>query len=371
MAGDWFAVHAVLRRDSLAGRGLLSPRGAARLDAGCRSSAVHHHVCGLHDADCRRDRVALPWTDLVQAGHQCSSGNHNLPRHRGADSPRSRCVLDRRISVWTPRPYATTLSNSSVEMLHRVSFKPPISGMRSPLSAWTIVDMDLAYTCPAPSPSMETHVADNDPHGWVHHVILLLDVAARQIDHRDESAKCALIRAKSLLRKQVEPGLAATVPYQRGRLLSWQSRKVSQYIDEHISETLCVADLAALLKWSEAHFSRSFKQAFGESPYAFVIRRRVERAAQYMIETDLPLKDIALRCGFVDQPHLCRIFRQSMGHTPAAWRRARLMQTVGATDRFMTSTPSRFYSAPGGSPGRLRFTLPLLRDTASILPGDN
>jgi AraC family transcriptional regulator len=217
----------------------------------------------------------------------------------------------------------------SDEMLHRVSFKPPISGMRSPLGAWTIVDMDLAYTCPASSPSMETHVTDNDPRGWLHHVILLLDVAVRQIDHLDDSAKCALIRAKSLLRKQVEPDLAATAPYQRGRLLSWQSRKVSQYIDEHISETLSVADLAALLKWSEAHFSRSFKQAFGESPYAFVIRRRVERATQYMMETDLPLKDIALRCGFVDQPHLCRIFRQSMGRTPAAWRRACLTQTLG------------------------------------------
>jgi AraC family transcriptional regulator len=230
-------------------------------------------------------------------------------------------------------------------MLHGVSFKPPISGVRSPLSAWTMVHMNFAYPFPAPAPSMEAHVTDNGPYGWVHHVILLLDVAVRQIDQLDESAKCALIRAKSLLRKQVEPALAEEASYQRGRLLSWQSRKVSQYIDEHISETLSVAALAALLKWSEAHFSRSFKQAFGESPYAFVIRRRVERATQYMIETDLPLKDIALRCGFVDQPHLCRIFRQSMGHTPAAWRRAYLMRTFGTTDRSMTLTQSRFFSA--------------------------
>jgi AraC family transcriptional regulator len=244
-------------------------------------------------------------------------------------------------------------------MLHRVSFKPPIRGVFTWLNACTMADMNLADSCPEHSPSTEALVADNDAHRWVHHVILLLDVAVRQIDHRDGSAKCALISAKSLLRKQVEPSLTEAAPYQSGRLLSWQARKVRHYIDEHISETLSVADLATLLKWSEAHFSRSFKQAFGESPYAFVIRRRVERATQYMMETDLPLKDIALRCGFVDQPHLCRIFRQSMGHTPAAWRRACLTQTLGTTDRSMTLTQSHFFSAsaprqassiPAGSP---------------------
>jgi AraC family transcriptional regulator len=215
-----------------------------------------------------------------------------------------------------------------------------------------MTDMNLAYTCPEHSPSTEALVADNDPYRWVHHVIVLLDVAARQLNNLDESAKCTLIRARSLLRQQVEPGLTEAAPDQRSRLLSWQARKVRHYIDEHISETFSVADLAALVNWSEAHFSRSFKQAFGESPYAFVIRRRVERAAQYMIETDLPLKDIALRCGFVDQPHLCRIFRQSTGRTPAAWRRACLMQTLGATDRSMTSTQSHFYSASAPSQAR-------------------
>jgi AraC family transcriptional regulator len=177
---------------------------------------------------------------------------------------------------------------------------------------------------------LEAHVTDpvgvskmseEDLHRWVHHVILLLDTAVRQIDNREESAKHALLRATSLLRKQVAPDLPEAATYQRGRLLAWQARKVRHHIDEHISDTLSVSDLAALLELSEAHFSRSFKRAFGEPPYAFMIRRRLERAIQYMLETDLPLSDIALRCGFVDQPHLCKTFRRSMGHTPAAWRR--------------------------------------------------
>jgi AraC family transcriptional regulator len=84
-----------------------------------------------------------------------------------------------------------------------------------------------------------------------------------------------------------------------------------------------VADLCALAQRSEAHFSRSFRRTFGHSPHAFVVRRRVELAGQYMLQTEAPLSDIALRCGFVDQAHLCKLFRKVTGETPAAWRRAR------------------------------------------------
>ena len=105
-------------------------------------------------------------------------------------------------------------------------------------------------------------------------------------------------------------------------MLAWQARKVRDYIDSHLKGPVLVADLCALVQRSEAHFSRSFKRTFGESPHAFLVRRRVELAAQYMLTTDASLSDIALRRGFTDQAHLCKHFRQSTGQTPAAWRRA-------------------------------------------------
>jgi AraC-like DNA-binding protein len=104
-------------------------------------------------------------------------------------------------------------------------------------------------------------------------------------------------------------------------LLAWQERKVRDYIDSHITEPVLVADLCALVQRSEAHFSRSFRRTFGQSPHSFVVRRRVELAARYMLQTDASLSDIALRSGFTDQAHLCRHFRQAAGQTPAAWRR--------------------------------------------------
>lgn len=184
--------------------------------------------------------------------------------------------------------------------------------------------MNFSYTYPAQvtEPAGVSNMSEEDPRTWVHQVILLLDSAVHQIDTRAESARCALTRARLLLRQKVGPDSRQVDADQGARFLAWQARKVSCYIDEHISDTLSVADLAALLELSKAHFSRAFKRAFGEPPYAFVIRRRLERAIQYMLETDLPLRDIALLCGFVDQAHLCKNFRQSMGHTPAAWRRS-------------------------------------------------
>jgi len=156
---------------------------------------------------------------------------------------------------------------------------------------------------------------------WMHRVISLLEAAVGQLHNQAHAAQDTLLEATTLLREQIETPAARGVPDGRGRLLAWQARKVCDYIDSHITGPVLIADLCALIQRSEAHFSRSFKRTFGESPHCFVVRRRVELAAQYMLTTDAPLSDIALRCGFTDQAHLCKHFRQSAGQTPAAWRR--------------------------------------------------
>jgi AraC family transcriptional regulator len=164
---------------------------------------------------------------------------------------------------------------------------------------------------------------------WVRHVITLLDKAVRQLQPSQEVAQGKILEAAALLRKQIDPEIAQQVLDGGGRLLAWQTRKVRDYIDSHITGPVLVSDLCALIQRSEAHFSRSFKRTFGQSPHAFVIGRRLELAARYMLQTDAPLSDIALRCGFTDQAHLCKHFRQSTGHTPAAWRRAHRTQDSG------------------------------------------
>jgi AraC family transcriptional regulator len=157
---------------------------------------------------------------------------------------------------------------------------------------------------------------------WVHHVIGLLVTAVQQLNQPEQAAQCTILRATSLLRKQIDSQITEEVPDGRGRLLAWQARKVRDYIDSHIAGPVLVSELCALVQLSEAHFSRSFRRTFDESPHAFVIRRRLEFATRYMLQSDVSLSDIALRCGFADQAHLCKRFRQAKGQTPGAWRRA-------------------------------------------------
>jgi AraC family transcriptional regulator len=182
---------------------------------------------------------------------------------------------------------------------------------------------------------METYLADPlavskpDPkrsREWMHRVMKLLEAAVGQLHDPTHPAQGALLEAASLLRQQIPPLPGGGVPDGKRCLLAWQAHKVHDYIDRHITGPVLVADLCALVHRSEAHFSRSFKRTFGESPHSFVIRRRVELAARYMLTTDAPLSDIALRCGFADQAHLCKNFRQAVGQTPAAWRRVHRLQ---------------------------------------------
>jgi AraC family transcriptional regulator len=161
---------------------------------------------------------------------------------------------------------------------------------------------------------------------WMHDVIALLDAAIGHL-HREQAAHGVILEATSLLRRQVDPQpLEGAAGDGKERLLAWQARKVLDCIDRNITSRVLVADLCALVCRSEAHFSRSFRGTFGYTPHAFVVRRRVELAAKYMLQTDMSLSDIALGCGFVDQAHLCKHFRVVTGETPAAWRRAKRAQ---------------------------------------------
>jgi AraC-like DNA-binding protein len=165
-------------------------------------------------------------------------------------------------------------------------------------------------------------------HERVRHAIALLDAAVCQLDEK-QAVHGTIVQAASLLRMQIDPQVADGKSDERGRLTAWRAHKVRSHIDNHIAGPILVSELCALVRLSESYFSRSFRRTFGESPHAFVLRRRLELAAQYMLQPDIPLSDIALRCGFSDQAHLSRQFRRAIGLTPSAWRRVRKAQDVG------------------------------------------
>lgn len=153
-------------------------------------------------------------------------------------------------------------------------------------------------------------------------VVNLLMSASRELEHSQEAARSSIHRAASLLQTQMRfERTQRQDPSQA--LLAWQMRLVENYIQEHIDQQILVANLSDLVDLSEAHFSRAFRLAYGEPPHAYIVRRRVELAAQLMLASRDPLSEIALKCGFHDQAHLSKQFRQVTAETPAAWRRLR------------------------------------------------
>jgi transcriptional regulator GlxA family with amidase domain len=111
----------------------------------------------------------------------------------------------------------------------------------------------------------------------------------------------------------------------RGGLAPWQVCKILTHIDTHIDAPITTAKLAKLVRLSPFHFSRAFRRSFNDSPHAYLMRRRVERAQGLMLTTTTPLAQIAVSCGLADQAHFTRLFRRFAGVSPGTWRRARAM----------------------------------------------
>jgi transcriptional regulator GlxA family with amidase domain len=81
-----------------------------------------------------------------------------------------------------------------------------------------------------------------------------------------------------------------------------------------------VGRLAQVSGVSEAHFARSFKQAFGIPPHRYLLTRRIERAMALLRETDLPITDIAFDTGWASLGTFGRTFRDITGDSPSAVR---------------------------------------------------
>ena len=83
---------------------------------------------------------------------------------------------------------------------------------------------------------------------------------------------------------------------------------------------LDVPAVAAVAHVSPAHFSRSFRAVFGETPGRYLQRRRVERSMFLLRETDRSITDICLDVGFTSLGTFSRMFRQIVGETPSEYR---------------------------------------------------
>jgi AraC-like DNA-binding protein len=97
-------------------------------------------------------------------------------------------------------------------------------------------------------------------------------------------------------------------------------RRVVNYIEDHLSATLSLNELASLAGVSKFHFARAFANAMGTSPHAFVMLKRLQYALSHSQSTRLTIADIARGCGFSDHAHFSRAFKTRFGCSPSELR---------------------------------------------------
>ncbi|TXH37852.1 MAG: helix-turn-helix domain-containing protein [Rhodospirillaceae bacterium] len=111
---------------------------------------------------------------------------------------------------------------------------------------------------------------------------------------------------------------AKTMSY--GGLSPSTMRRVCEYIDQHFTERIQIAELAGIANLSIYHFARQFRLSAGVTPHTYITQKRIEVARAMLMRTDLSVTEVALAAGFSDQSHFTRLFRHFIGTTPGRFR---------------------------------------------------
>jgi AraC-like DNA-binding protein len=113
--------------------------------------------------------------------------------------------------------------------------------------------------------------------------------------------------------------------------------------DARYAEALGVDDMAGAAGLSRAHFSREFRRAFGESPHAYLLTRRLERAAALLRGTDRSVAEICLSVGLRSVGSFTTSFTRTFGVSPTAYRAA---HPPAAHQARVPACVLRFYGRP-------------------------
>ena len=109
----------------------------------------------------------------------------------------------------------------------------------------------------------------------------------------------------------------------RHGLRSPQVREISNYITDHLDESIGLQQLAELLHLSRFHFCTAFRKATGFTPHQWLVRIRMERACELLTKSSMTITEIALTVGYQTPSSFAHAFKVAMGITPSEYREAR------------------------------------------------
>jgi AraC-like DNA-binding protein len=122
-------------------------------------------------------------------------------------------------------------------------------------------------------------------------------------------------------------------------------------IDRAFAQPLDISNLAQVANVSEAHFIRTFRATFGETPHRYLQRRRVERAMFKLSETERTITEICFDVGFSSLGTFSRTFREIVGVSPSVYRARAEVKSVPTCFTMAYMRPSSFGQArsPNGT----------------------
>jgi AraC-like DNA-binding protein len=116
-------------------------------------------------------------------------------------------------------------------------------------------------------------------------------------------------------------------------------------MDRTYAQPLDIPSLARVAFVSEAHFIRTFRATFGETPHRYLQRRRVERSMFLLRETDRSVTDICLDVGFASLGTFSRTFRDIVGESPTEYRKRADVKSAPTCFTMAWMRPSSFGEA--------------------------
>lgn len=94
-----------------------------------------------------------------------------------------------------------------------------------------------------------------------------------------------------------------------------------EYMSTHLAEDVSLTSLASIARLSNFHFARCFKTSVGVPPHAYLRRLRCQRAKSLLVQTQLPIGEIAAEVGYETPQAFARMFRSEVGTSPSEYRR--------------------------------------------------
>jgi AraC family transcriptional regulator len=180
----------------------------------------------------------------------------------------------------------------------------------------------------------DEYSSEHDQLDTSHKLARLLEVATVSLNTDRRVTQRCIRRAAALLRIDLSSTGDATAKrsHLQGGLAPWQAGRLRSYIEEKLDSTIRAGDLAGLVRLSTSYFFRAFRTTFGETPVAYIMKRRMLRAQELMLKSRVSLSQVALECGMCDQAHFSRTFRRIVGTNPTVWRRQFLVRPTFCGD---------------------------------------